>query len=97
MTWKFILAAVLLSALVGFEPAEGYAQAPVCQLPDDEVEVHTTAAGIEFVRTPDACFDLLDGYHYEPNYVEVDGLLYHYVDEGPPDGEVILMLHGQPT
>ena len=97
MAGERILAAVLLAALVGLEPAEGYAQAPGCQLPDDEVEVHTTAAGIEFVRTPDACFELLDGYDYEPNYLEVDGLLYHYVDEGPPDGEAILMLHGQPT
>jgi len=30
MTGKRILAAVLLAALAGFEPAEGYAQAPVC-------------------------------------------------------------------
>ena len=32
-----------------------------------------------------------------PNYVEVEGLRYHYVDAGPRDGEVILLLHGQPT
>jgi haloalkane dehalogenase len=69
----------------------------VCKLPDDEIVVQTAAAGIEFVRTPTACFDSLDGYDFEPNYVNVAGLRYHYVDEGPRDGEVILMLHGQPS
>jgi pimeloyl-ACP methyl ester carboxylesterase len=73
-----------------FEPA-------VCELPDEEIEVQTTPAGIEFVRTPAACFDSIDGYDYEPNYLAVAGLRYHYVDEGPRDGEVVLMLHGQPT
>jgi haloalkane dehalogenase len=69
----------------------------VCKLPDDEIVVQTAAAGIEFVRTPSACFDSLDGYNFDPNYVDVAGLRYHYVDEGPRDGEVILMLHGQPS
>ena len=68
-----------------------------CELPEDDIQVSTTESGIEYVRTPDACFDNLDGYPFEPNYVEVDGLRYHYVDEGPADGEVVLMLHGQPT
>jgi len=69
----------------------------VCELPEEDIEVQTTAVGIEFVRTPAACFDSLDGFDFEPNYVEVAGLRYHYVDEGPRDGEVVLMLHGQPT
>ena len=69
----------------------------LCALPEEDVEINTTAANIEFVRTPDACFDNLDGYPFAPNYVDVEGLRYHYVDAGPRDGEVILMLHGQPT
>ena len=59
--------------------------------------IQSTASGREFVRTPEACFDGLEGYDFEPNYVEVDGLRVHYVDEGPANGEIVLMLHGQPT
>ena len=69
----------------------------LCNIPEEDIQVNTTAANIEFVRTPDACFDSLDGYPFAPNYVEVEGLRYHYVDEGPRDGEVVLMLHGQPS
>lgn len=74
-----------------------FKEAPVCDRPDEEVEVHSTAAGLEFVRTPDACFDTLADFDFQPHYVEVDALRYHYVDEGPRNGEVVLMLHGQPT
>ncbi len=59
--------------------------------------IQTTANGREFVRTPEACFDGLEGYNFAPHYAEVDGLRVHYVDEGPVDGETVLMLHGQPT
>ena len=64
---------------------------------DAEPELLTTAGGVEFVRTPDTCFDDLPGWPYEPRYVEIDGLRQAYVDEGPSDGEVILLLHGQPS
>lgn len=57
---------------------------------------------MEFVRTPDDRFANLDGYPFSPNYQQVvDGeggsLRFHYLDEGPSDGEIILCLHGQPT
>lgn len=71
--------------------------AEACFVPEAEVQVQSTSDSLAFVRTPDACFDNLDGYPFTPNYVEVSGLRYHFVDEGPRDGEVILMLHGQPT
>jgi haloalkane dehalogenase len=57
------------------------------------------------LRTPDTCFDHLPDYPFRPNYVEVaadesgDGskLRMHYVDEGPREGSVVLMLHGEPS
>lgn len=64
---------------------------------DAEPVVMTTSAGVEFVRTPDSCFDALPGWPFPPHYVETDGLRQAYVDEGPPDGEVVLLLHGQPA
>jgi haloalkane dehalogenase len=64
---------------------------------DAEPEVMTTADGVEFVRTPDACFEGLPDWPYEAQYVEIDGLRQAYVDEGPADGEVVLLLHGQPS
>ena len=62
-----------------------------------EPEVLTTAAGVEFVRTPDECFEDLPDWPYAPQYVEIDGLRQAYVDEGPADGPVVLLLHGQPS
>jgi haloalkane dehalogenase len=52
---------------------------------------------IEFVRTPDSRFSDIPDYPYEPNYVEVDGLRMHYVDEGPKDASPVLLLHGEPS
>jgi haloalkane dehalogenase len=49
------------------------------------------------LRTPDERFDDLPDYDYEPNYVDVDGLRMHYIDAGPRDGEVVLLLHGEPS
>lgn len=55
------------------------------------------------VRTDDARFADLPGYPFEPNYVEVQNphatgtLRMHYVDEGPREGPVVLMTHGEPT
>lgn len=49
------------------------------------------------IRTPDASFDGLVGFSYEPSYVDLDGLRMHYVDEGPKNGPVALMVHGMPT
>ncbi|MFN3199479.1 MAG: haloalkane dehalogenase [Bradymonadia bacterium] len=72
------------------------------EMPDDtacdaEPVIRTTAAGVEFVRTPDACFEGLPGWPFEAEYVEIDGLRQGYVDEGPADGPVVLLLHGQPS
>ena len=50
-----------------------------------------------YVRTPDSRFDNLPDYDFAPHYVDVDGMRMHYVDEGPPDGELVLLLHGEPS
>ncbi|MEM7117588.1 MAG: haloalkane dehalogenase [Chloroflexota bacterium] len=57
---------------------------------------------MQVLRTPEERFHNLKDYPFEPNYVEIehtDGskLRFHYLDEGEPNGEVILCLHGQPS
>jgi len=54
------------------------------------------------VRTPDARFANLPDYPFAPHYHEVeDGeggkLRIHHLDQGPADGEVVLLMHGQPS
>lgn len=51
-----------------------------------------------FVNTPDSRFDNLPGYPFTPNYVSIEGgMRMHYVDEGPKKGEIVLLLHGEPS
>jgi pimeloyl-ACP methyl ester carboxylesterase len=50
------------------------------------------------LRTPDERFAGLSGWPYAPQYLQLDGLRMHYVDEGPRDAAVTaLCLHGQPS
>ena len=50
------------------------------------------------LRTPDDRFVNLPGYPFAPKYKEVEpGLRMHYVDEGPGSGQVVLLLHGEPS
>jgi haloalkane dehalogenase len=57
---------------------------------------------MEFLRTPDEQFNGLADYPFSPNYLDVDDtqggkLRVHYLDEGPRDGKVVLLIHGQPV
>jgi len=51
----------------------------------------------DVVRTPDSRFENLPDYPFEANYVDVQGYRIHYVDQGPKEGETVLLLHGQPS
>ena len=103
--FSMLLALVLLCAgcsdgsdsFQATEASETATPAELCFLPTEDIAIEVTAAGIEYVRTPNECFDNLVDFPYEPKYVSVDGLRMHYVDEGPEDGELELVLHGQPS
>ena len=58
---------------------------------------------MEALRTPDDRFAALPDWPYEPRYTEIpagDGagsLRVHHIDEGPPDADPVLCLHGEPS
>jgi haloalkane dehalogenase len=58
-------------------------------------ESHNPKSGV--LRTPDDCFENLPDYPFGANYVDVDGLRVHYLDEGPKDADPILLMHGEPS
>ena len=49
------------------------------------------------LRTPDERFENLKDYPFKPNYMMIDGLRIHYLDEGPKDANPIFLLHGEPA
>lgn len=57
----------------------------------------TTPDGVAFLRTPDAAFAGLPDFPYAPHDLTFEGLRLAYVDEGPRDGPVALLMHGMPT
>jgi haloalkane dehalogenase len=60
-------------------------------------DILRTDSGVEYVRTPDARFEDLTDFPYDPNYVQIDGLRMAWIDEGPRDAAPLLLLHGEPT
>ena len=59
------------------------------------MEKETLRNGV--IRTPDERFANLPGFDYEPNYMVIDGLRIHFLDEGPTDAAPILLMHGEPS
>jgi haloalkane dehalogenase len=58
---------------------------------------------LKVMRTPDEAFAGINDFPFAPHYAEIgdgaDGaaLRVHYVDEGPRDAPVVLMMHGEPS
>lgn len=57
---------------------------------------------MQVLRTPESSFAGLPDYDFAPHYLDVfaddlPGVRMHYLDEGPADGPVALLMHGQPT
>ena len=57
---------------------------------------------MEILRTPDERFEKLQDYDFAPHYTTIkdeDGtdVRLHHVDEGDPNAEPILLMHGNPT
>jgi haloalkane dehalogenase len=70
---------------------------PDCVESEEGIEIYTTKNNVKYVRTPEERFENLKDFPYEPHYALVEDLRMHYIDEGSKNGEVILLLHGQPT
>ena len=56
----------------------------------------------QVLRTPDSQFKGLPDYPFAPNYVNISDddlgeMRVHYADEGPKDGRVVIMMHGEPS
>lgn len=49
------------------------------------------------LRTPDDRFENLPDYPFAPHYLQLGEVRVHYVAEGPTDGPVFLLLHGEPS
>ena len=49
------------------------------------------------LRTAEERFAGLPDFGYEPRYADAGGLRLAYVEAGPPSGEPVLLLHGEPS
>jgi haloalkane dehalogenase len=57
---------------------------------------------LQYLTTPEHCFEQITDFCYSPHFLQVDdneggSLRLHYIDEGPKDANVVLMLHGEPS
>jgi len=52
---------------------------------------------MKVLRTPEERFAELPGFGYPPRYADVGGLRLAYTEAGPPGGEPVLLLHGEPS
>jgi haloalkane dehalogenase len=50
-----------------------------------------------FLRTPEERFQNLPDFSFAPHYTQIGGLRIAYIDEGPKDGPVVLLMHGEPA
>src|SRR6516225_11487913 len=52
---------------------------------------------MKVLRTPEERFAGLPDFGYEPRYADAGGMRLAYVEAGPPAGEPVLLLHGEPS
>ncbi|WP_420427907.1 haloalkane dehalogenase [Algiphilus sp.] len=52
---------------------------------------------MKLLRTPEERFARLPDFPYAPHYTDLDGVRMAHVEDGPKDGPVVLLLHGEPT
>lgn len=58
---------------------------------------------MKVLRTPDAAFAGITDYPFAPHFLDIKdadsgtSLRVHYIDEGPRDAPVVLMMHGEPS
>jgi haloalkane dehalogenase len=58
---------------------------------------------MKVLRTPEAAFEGVTDYPFAPHYLDVTDALsganlrVHFIDEGPRDAPVVLMMHGEPS
>ena len=58
---------------------------------------------MKVLRTPDAAFASMKDYPFAPHYLQIEDadsgtdLRIHYIDQGPRDAPVVLMMHGEPS
>lgn len=58
---------------------------------------------MKVLRTPDAAFADIADYPFAPHFLDITdaksgaNLRVHYIDEGPRDAPVVLMMHGEPS
>ena len=57
---------------------------------------------MKILRTPESRFSNIKDFPYVPNYTVIkthddSNLRIHHIDEGPKDGPILLVMHGQPV
>jgi haloalkane dehalogenase len=51
----------------------------------------------DILRTPNAQFEGLSDYDFQANFMAINGIHLHYVDEGEKEAQPILLMHGEPS
>ncbi|MGL5852488.1 MAG: alpha/beta fold hydrolase, partial [Phycicoccus sp.] len=104
MRRREVITGAVGTALVGWAAAGPAAAATTAATTTGGGAARTGAPGGSIVRgpirrTPERQFAGLAGYPFRPRYAVVDpcGLRMHYLDEGRPDGPVVLLAHGNPA
>lgn len=52
---------------------------------------------MEVLRTPEERFAALPDFPFKPHFTEVEELRIAFIDEGPRDAPIVLLMHGEPT